>query len=126
MDPDGPGGERSCGPAEPVSADPPAGGSPAADWPRNGRGSGAGERAWPWFGDPPPLTREAADRLNPWGDHQPSATPTRRAETVTATTEAWPWADDQLTATPTRRAETTTATTEAWPWGNGDDASPGP
>jgi hypothetical protein len=107
---DGPGGERSGGLAEPVSAEPPAGwssagGLPASEaggWPRGGRGSGAGERAWPWSGDPPPLTREAADRLNPWGDDQPPS------------------------ATPTRRAETTTETTEAWPWGDGDDASPGP
>ncbi|MDX6294586.1 MAG: hypothetical protein QOH50_3661, partial [Kribbellaceae bacterium] len=78
-----------------------AGGSQAGGWPQRGRGSGAGERAWPWTGDPDPLTKEPADRLNAWGDDQPTVTPTRH-EPATATT------------------------TGAWPWGDGDDASPGP
>jgi hypothetical protein len=124
------------GPGEPAQDDPtasgsPADGSPLGGWRQGGRGSGAGKRAWPWSGDPPPLTKEAADRLNPWGDDQPRAMPTRRDEKVraTATTEAWPWGDDdQPRATPARRDEKVraTATTEAWPWGDSKAASPGP
>jgi hypothetical protein len=77
----------------------PGGGPPGG--PQRGRGTGAGERAWPWTGDPDPLTKEAAERLNAWGDDQPTATPTRH-ENVTATT------------------------TGGWPWGDNEDASPGP
>jgi hypothetical protein len=101
---------ESGGPGDPAQGESPSGGSPAGGWRQGGRGSGAGERAWPWSGDPPPLlSKEAADRLNPWGDYQPSATPSG-SEQATATTEASPWSDSE----------------DASPWGDSEVASPGP
>jgi hypothetical protein len=72
-----------------------AGESPDGGWPQRGRGSGAGERAWPWSGDPEPLTKEAADRLNPWADDQQHSDAPARSEKVTATAEPWPWGDSE-------------------------------
>ncbi|MDX6295659.1 MAG: hypothetical protein QOH50_4734, partial [Kribbellaceae bacterium] len=73
---------------------------------------------------PDPLTKEAADRLNAWGDDQPSVAPIH-GEQMTATAASSPWGDDAPSVAPIRH-EQATATTLASPWGDNDDASPGP
>ncbi|HEY0694539.1 MAG TPA: hypothetical protein VGD71_36595, partial [Kribbella sp.] len=125
-------GCQSAGPGEPPRGDSPAAasGEPQAaesrtgGWPQRGRGSAAGERAWPWTGDPPPLTKEAAERLNAWGDNEPTAA-AARGDKVAATAATSPWGDDEASVAPDR-GEEATATTGTSPRGDSEDASPGP
>jgi hypothetical protein len=128
--PDDPGRE-SGGSGEPARGESPAAasGEPQAAESRTGgrpqsrRGSAAGDRAWPWTDDPPPLTKEAADRLNAWGDDEPSVAPARREEVV-ATAGTSPWGDRPTVMSAS--GQEMTAPTEASPAGDSEEASPSP